>query len=105
MDDLIDDVGIDAKQSYEDKIMPVTEVKKKYGDRIAVLGGVDMNAICTLEEKELRAYVRNIIQVCGPGGGYAMGTGNTVANYIPLKNFYIMLDETRKYGVYPIGKR
>lgn len=102
MDDLIDYVGIDAKQSYEDKIMPVTEVKRKYGHRIAILGGVDVHKLCTLDEDALRAYVRNIISVCGPGGGYAMGTGNTVANYIPLKNFYIMCEETRKLGVYPI---
>lgn len=30
--------------------------------------------------------------------GYCLGTGNTVANYIPLDNYPIMLDEGRKYG-------
>ena len=102
MDDLIDDVGIDAKQSFEDKIMPVTAAKRKYGGRIAILGGVDVHMLCTAGEEELRAYVGNIIDVCAPGGGYAMGTGNTVANYIPLGNFQIMLDETRRKGIYPI---
>ena len=73
--------------------MPVTEFKKKYGDRVAVLGGVDVDKICRFEEAELRAYVRNIIDECAPGGGYALGTGNSVTNYLPLRNFLIMLDE------------
>ena len=38
MDDLIDDVGIDAKHSFEDTIELVTEVKDTYGQRTALLG-------------------------------------------------------------------
>lgn len=96
MDDLIDYVGIDAKHSFEDKIMPVTEAKKKYGDRIAILGGVDMNFLCTSSEEEVRQYTRKVIAECAPGGGYALGTGNSVANYVPLENYLAMLDEGRK---------
>jgi len=102
MDDLIDYVGIDAKHSFEDKIMPVTEAKKKYGSRIAILGGVDMNFLCTSSEEAVRQYTRKVIAECAPGGGYALGTGNSVANYVPLENYLAMLDEGRKSGVYPI---
>ena len=93
MEDLIEDVKIDAKHSFEDEIMPVTQFKGKYGKRIAVLGGVDVDKLCRLGETELRAYVRNIIDTCMQGGGYALGSGNSVTNYIPLENFFIMLDE------------
>lgn len=103
MDDLIDDVGFDAKQSFEDKIMPVAEVKRKYGHRIAILGGVDMHVLAASNEEEVRRYTADIISHCAPGGGYALGTGNTVANYIPLENFLAMLDVGRKMGQYPIN--
>ncbi len=93
MEDLIEDVRIDAKHSFEDSIMPVTQFKEKYGDRIGVLGGVDMDKLCRLEEPELRKYVRGIVDECMQGGGYALGTGNSVTNYIPLQNFLAMLDE------------
>ena len=93
MEDLIEDVKIDAKHSFEDEIMPVADFKAKYGDRIAVIGGVDIDKICRLDEPKLRAYVRNIIDECMPGGGYILGTGNSVANYLPLKNYLIVLDE------------
>ena len=99
MDDLIDFVGIDGKQSYEDVITPVTEAKLRYGDRIAVIGGMDMDFMCTANEQQIRKRVRETLDICMPGGGYCMGLGNTVANYIPLDNYLAMLDESRRYSV------
>ena len=43
MEDLIEKVKIDAFHSFQDPIMPVAEFKKIYQDRIATLGGVDMD--------------------------------------------------------------
>lgn len=98
MEDLIEDVGIDAKHSYEDTITPVTQMKGLYGDRVAILGGIDMDFICRADEQAIRQRVRKTLDVCMPGGGYCLGTGNTVANYVPLKNYLAMLDEGRQYG-------
>jgi uroporphyrinogen decarboxylase len=100
MDDLIDFVGIDAKHSFEDKILPMPEVKKKYGSRIAVLGGIDVGFLTLANEDQVRAYVDRVLEACMPGGGWALGTGNSVANYIPLENYLAMLDEGRKKGIY-----
>jgi len=97
MDDLIDYVGIDAKHSYENVIMPITEAKKKYGNRIAVLGGIDVDILSRLSEKEVRKEVTRILYECAPGGGYALGSGNTIANYVKLENYLAMLDEGSKY--------
>ena len=97
MDDLIDDVKVDAKHSFEDIIMPVSEAKKRWGQRVALLGGIDMDMLCRASEPELRAYTRRVIEDCAPGGGWALGTGNTVANYVPVRNYLAMLDEGRRY--------
>lgn len=98
MDDLIDDVKIDAKHSFEDTISPVTEQKARYGDRVALLGGIDIDFIARADEAAVRQRVRDTLDVCHPGGGYCLGTGNSVANYIPLDNYLAMLDEGRRYG-------
>jgi len=42
--------------------------------------------------------VRRTLAVCQPGGGYCLGTGNSVANYIPLDNYLAMLDEGRRWS-------
>jgi uroporphyrinogen decarboxylase len=60
---------------------------------VAALGGVDVDKLCRLPEHELRAYVRDIIEHCLPGGRFALGSGNTVANYVPVQNYLAMIEE------------
>ncbi|MDI7277865.1 MAG: uroporphyrinogen decarboxylase family protein [Anaerolineae bacterium] len=100
MDDLIDYVGIDGKHSFEDTYLPVTEAKKLYGERISILGGVDVDLLVRGSEEQIRAYTRRVLESCMPGGGYALGTGNSVANYIPVRHYLAMLDEGVRVGVY-----
>ncbi len=97
MEDLIEDVGIDAQQSFQDQILPITDFMDTYGNRIAGLGGVDMDKLCRLPEPELRGYCQSILDRCMPKGRYAYGTGNTVANYIPLRNYMTMMEIGYRY--------
>ncbi|MBT5874999.1 MAG: uroporphyrinogen-III decarboxylase-like protein, partial [Candidatus Latescibacteria bacterium] len=76
MDDIID-CGWDAKHSFEDVIEPVWEFKAKYGDRIAILGGFDMDSLSRMSEEDVRDHTRFLIETCAPGGGWALGTGNS----------------------------
>lgn len=98
MDDLTDDVKIDGKHSFEDTIERVTEVKATYGRRISLLGGIDVDFLCRSDEAAIRRRVHDTLDTCLPGGGYCLGTGNSVANYIPVDHYLAMLDEGRKYG-------
>ncbi len=95
-EDLIEDVKIDGKHSYQDNVLPVTEAKKLYGDRICILGGVDVHKLTTFTPPDLRKYVRNIIDSCTPGGRFAVGAGNSIPSYIPVENYLTMLDEALK---------
>jgi uroporphyrinogen decarboxylase len=104
IDDLIDYVGIDAWHSFQDVILPVTEAKAKYGQRVALLGGVDVDNLCRLPVADLEAYTRNILEKCMPGGGYALGSGNSITNYMRIENYRAMLKVGAKYGKYPIKK-
>ena len=97
IDDIIDFVGIDAKHSFEDKIMPIEIAKEKYIDRVTLVGGVDVDFLVRSSEDEVRQRVLNILQSCDTKGGYIMGSGNSIANYIPIKNYYAMMDETAKF--------
>jgi len=96
MEDLIEDVRIDAKHSFEDVIMPVTEFKRLYGNRITPLGGLDVDVICRSSEDELRAYTRRLVEECFSDGWWALGTGNSLTSYMPVENYLIVLDEGLK---------
>ena len=100
MEDLIENVRIDGKHSFEDTIMPASEAYRRYGQRISILGGIDVDFLCRASESEIRRRVRETLDACtgrDHGNGYCLGTGNTVANYIPLDNYLVMLDEGRRY--------
>jgi len=97
MDDLIE-AGIDARHSFEDAILPVEQWYDKFHDRVAILGGVDMELMAHGTQEQVRHRTRRILEHCAPGGGYCMGTGNSVANYVRIENYYAMIDETRKWN-------
>lgn len=96
-EDLIEDVKIDGKHSFEDTIEDVRDLKGTLGQRIALLGGIDVDFLCRADEAAIRARVRDTLDICMPGGGYCLGTGNSVANYIPVNHYLAMLDEGRNY--------
>jgi len=95
MGDLMD-IGIDAKHSFEDAIMPVTEAVRLYGRRIGLLGGIDVHLLAHGTEEDVRAATRRTIEACAPSGRWALGSGNTFTDYIPVGNYLAMLDEGRK---------
>lgn len=98
MEDLIEEVRIDGKHSFEDVIENVVDAKRQYGGRIAILGGIDVDFLCRSGEAAVRKRVRETLEACHPGGGYVLGTGNSVANYIPVDNYLAMLDEGRRFA-------
>ncbi len=92
-DDLIHTCRIDAKHSFEDVIMPVPEFKQRYGRSVTALGGLDVDALCRLSPEELRRYTRRMIEECWADGWWALGTGNSLTNYLPVENYLIVLEE------------
>jgi uroporphyrinogen decarboxylase len=59
-----------------------------------------VDKICRMTVPEIRAHTRFLIEKCAPGGGWALGTGNSVANYVPVENFLAMLEEGYAAGFY-----
>ena len=103
MEDIIA-MGVDAKHSFEDKILPVEAAHARWGDRIGMIGGVEMDIMAQGTEAEVRKRTRRILEVCASKGRYVLGTGNSVANYLPLKNYQAMLDEGRKWNRENFGR-
>jgi len=91
-DDLIE-VGIDAKHSFEETILPVEQFKRRYGDRVTPLGGLDVDVLCRGSEEQIRKYTRKKVEQCYTDGHWALGTGNSLTDYLPVENYLIALDE------------
>ena len=98
MEDLIEDVKIDARHSYEDVIIPVEDFQARYGQRIGVIGGLDVDRLAAGSPEQVRVRARQIIEICGGRGRYAFGSGNSIPNYVPVENYLAMVDEVWNRG-------
>jgi uroporphyrinogen decarboxylase len=90
MDDILA-LGFDGRHSYEDAIMPVETAYDRYHDRIAILGGIDLDFICRAAPQEIYQRSRAMLSRAAAHGGYALGTGNSVPDYVPDANFFALL--------------
>jgi uroporphyrinogen decarboxylase len=99
MDDIIA-CGWDGRHSFEDVIEPIWKAKARYGANMAMLGGFDMDKISRMSVDEVRTHTRLLIEKCAPGGGWALGSGNSIANYVPVENLLAMLEEGFVAGRY-----
>ncbi|MCL2004189.1 MAG: uroporphyrinogen decarboxylase family protein [Oscillospiraceae bacterium] len=88
MDDVIDVLKFDGKHSYEDNILPVEDAYRQWGDRIAILGGIDLNFVVSETPEKIRHRCKAMLAIGKTG--YALGTGNSVPEYVPVENYFAM---------------
>ena len=91
MDEVIDDMKYDAKHSFEDQITPVEEALDLWGDRIAILGGIDMDFLARSTPDIIRGRSIKLLEKTSGRGGYALGSGNSIPDYIPDENYLAMI--------------
>ena len=92
MDDIIDNIGFDGKHSFEDAILPVEEAYRRYNGRIAILGGIDVDFLCRSAPDQISARCRSMLELAASDGGFALGSGNTIPEYVPFQNYRAMID-------------
>jgi len=91
MDDIIDDMGYDAKHSFEDKILPIEEAYERWGSRIALLGGIDVDFVCRSSPQKIIERSKAMLERTADRGGWALGTGNSVPEYVPDDHYLAMV--------------
>lgn len=91
MDDIVG-LGIDAKHSNEDSIAPFDRWIEDYGQQIGLLGGFDLDFLCSKSPDDLYAGVVEQGQHFRSSAlGYALGSGNSIPDYIPVDNYLAMI--------------
>jgi uroporphyrinogen decarboxylase len=104
LDDLIA-LGLNALHPIEPKAMNIYELKRRYGQKLALFGNIDLGYTLVAGEgtpQAIRAEVRQRIQDLAPGGGYAVASGAGATRYVALENFNAMREAVFEHGSYPI---
>jgi len=102
MEDILN-CHVDALHPIEPKAMDINELKQKYGDRLAFIGNIDLEyTLIRGTTRDVVILVRERIRDIAPGGGYTVGSSNTIPGYVKFENYITMVKTTKKYGRYPI---
>jgi len=89
---------VDALHPIEPKAMELAEVKKRYGDRLCLIGHVDVDMLSRGSKGEVREQVRKNIAAAWTGTGYCAGSGNSIPEYVDFGNYLAMLEAVREFG-------
>ena len=91
-EDIIGNMGFDGKHSYEDAILPVEDSYARWGGRIGILGGIDLDFVMRSSIEEIRRRCNAMLDITQERGGYALGSGNSIPEYIPYEKYRAMID-------------
>jgi len=102
---LVYEVGMDGLHSIEPPAgMDISWIKKKYGDKITLLGNIDCGHLLTFGSKEkIIEGVKRIIEVASPGGGHVFSSSNSIHSGVSPDTFWTMIKAVREFGKYPIS--
>jgi uroporphyrinogen decarboxylase len=99
---MIVDLGVAGIHPNEKGAVDIRAMKRDYGDRVCLLGNVDLNILGRGTPEEADREVRELIRDVGPGGGYILTSGNSLASYLKPECVLAMSKAVKKYGRYPI---
>ncbi|MDW7712115.1 MAG: uroporphyrinogen decarboxylase family protein [Deferrisomatales bacterium] len=99
--DLID-LGLDVLQPVDPTCLDIFAVKEQFGDRLCLAGNVSNELLRAGTPQEVDAEVRKLIQGLAPGGGYCLGSGNSVPAWAKFENYEAMRRAAFTYGAYPV---
>ncbi|NPV66890.1 MAG: hypothetical protein HPY64_07075 [Anaerolineae bacterium] len=78
----------------------IAEVKRRYGDRVCLIGNVNCGLMDTGTDDEVIESARYALRHGMPGGGYIFSTSNCIYTGMPLRRYELILDIWRQEGNY-----
>jgi len=96
-------LGQSAINPIEPQAMDINYVKETYGDRVCVVGNIDVHLLAQGTPKQVEAEVKKRICDLAPGGGYILSSGNSIPSYVKPENLLAMSETFKKYRDYPIS--
>jgi len=98
--DLIE-AGMDCLQAMEVKAgMDLVHLKKTYGAKIALFGGLDIRSLETNDTAQVEAELQKKLPLAMAGGGYILHSDHSVSDRVRYETYKFFLDRGREIGTY-----
>jgi len=90
--------GVDAIHPIEPKAMKIADVKRMVGDKLSLIGNIDVDLLSRGTPEEVRLKVIQNVEQAGYNGGYCVGSGNSVPEYVKFENYLSMINTVKEIG-------
>jgi len=95
--DMFIEAGYDAYQSIQETAgVDLKWLKEKYGDKLILWGGVNVESLVSGTPEDVKRDVRRAMEILKSNGSYIFGTSHTIAVGTKYENFMVMVDEFLK---------
>ena len=95
------EAGIDCLEPLEVKAgMDVVELKKRYGDSLCFMGGIDARAMANPDPSVIEREIASKVPVAKQGGGYIYHSDHSVPDDISFSQYCRVMALVRTYGTY-----
>ena len=100
VDELIE-IGLDVMNPIQPMAMEPSWFKKRFGDRVCMYGGMDVQRIMPFgTPEEVRQEVKRLIDTCAPGGGYILSPAHHIQSDTSIENVEAFYSAAREFGAY-----
>ncbi len=95
------EAGFDCLQPLEQKAgMDLVELKKRYGDRLAFMGGIDVRAMADPNPAVIEKEISTKIPEARKGGGYIYHADHSVPDNVSFEQYKRVIELVKKYGAF-----
>ena len=93
--------GLDCLNPLEVKAgMDLVQLKRMYGDRLAFMGGIDVQAMADPDPRVIEEEIKTKLPAAKEGGGYIYHSDHSVPNNVSFDQYRRVIDLVLKYGSY-----
>jgi len=99
--DVFDDIiaaGVTAIHPIEPKSMDIREVKQRFGSRLCLCGGIEVDLLARGRTDEVAKITHEYLQELSQGGGYCAGSSNSIPEYVDVMNYLTMVKTTHEFN-------
>jgi len=95
-------LGLDVIQPVDPTCNDIAAIKKMVDGKLTIVGNVPNEMMRVDTPDVVRDYVRYLLKNVAPGGGYMLGSGNSVPDWAQFENYMAMRETALAEGMYPI---
>jgi uroporphyrinogen decarboxylase len=95
------EIGLDVLNPIQPAAMNVQTIKEKYGHKISLFGGLDVQHILPFgSNDDVKKEVKRLIEICSKDGGYILSPAHHIQSDTSIDNIEAFYQAAREYGKY-----